>query len=98
MLAASDPEAAEGLLLLSSPLHPPRRPTELRTAHFSKLSVRAVFVHGSSDPFGTLEEMRSAIALIPAATTLVEIEGAGHDLKGSKTAARALEAFLQMKL
>src|SRR5207249_8307694 len=85
MLAGSDPEAAEGLLLLSYPLHPPRRPAELRTAHFSKLSVPAVFVHGSRDPFGTLEEMRSAIALIPAATTLVEIEGAGHDLKGSKT-------------
>src|SRR5580704_13239051 len=32
MLAASDPPAAAGLLLLSYPLHPPRRPAELRTS------------------------------------------------------------------
>jgi uncharacterized protein len=98
MLAAADPGVAEGLLLLSYPLHPPRRPTELRTAHFPKLSVPAVFVHGARDPFGTLEEMRAAIALIPASTMLVEIEGAGHDLKSAKTPARAREAFLRMKL
>jgi len=95
MLAASDPGAAEGLLLLSYPLHPPRRPTELRTAHFPKLATKVVFVHGSRDPFGTLEEMRSALALIPAVTALVEIEGAGHDLKRGETPARALEAFLK---
>jgi predicted alpha/beta-hydrolase family hydrolase len=98
MLAASDSGVAAGLLLLSYPLHPPRRPTELRTAHFPKLSIPAVFVHGSRDPFGTLEEMRPAMALIPAATMLVEIEGAGHDLKNAKTPALALEAFLRMKL
>src|SRR6266567_2078010 len=98
MLAASDSGVAAGLLLLSYPLHPPRCPAELRTAHFPKLSVPAVFVHGSRDPFGTLEEMRSAIALIPAATVLVEIAGAGHDLRGAKTPARVLEAFLRMKL
>jgi predicted alpha/beta-hydrolase family hydrolase len=96
MLAASDPGAAEGLLLLSYPLHPPRRPTELRTAHFPKLTTPAVFVHGSRDPFGTPDEMREALALIPAITTLVEIESAGHDLKSGKTPVRALEAFLKM--
>jgi predicted alpha/beta-hydrolase family hydrolase len=93
MLAASDPGAAEGLLLLSYPLHPPRKPAELRTAHFPKLSIPAVFVHGSRDPFGTLEEMRQALALIPAMTELVEMERAGHDLRSAKAPARALEAF-----
>ena len=37
MLAAADPGVTEALLLLSYPLHPPRKPTELRTAHFPKL-------------------------------------------------------------
>ena len=95
MLAASDRTVADGLLLLSYPLHPPRRPTQLRTAHFPELATTAVFVHGSRDPFGTLEEMRSALALIPAQTTLVEIEGAGHDLKSAKVPALALEALLK---
>ena len=94
MLAAADPGAAEGLLLLSYPLHPPRRPGELRTAHFPKLAVPAVFVHGSRDPFATTEEMREALALIPGPSELVEIEGAGHDLKSSQTPQRALGAFL----
>jgi uncharacterized protein len=97
MLAAANPAAAEGLLLLSYPLHPPRKPIELRTAHFPKLPAPAVFAHGSRDPFGTLEEMRSALALIPAPTTLLEIEGAGHDLKRAgapQTIVKHFRAFM----
>lgn len=65
MLAAADSAVADGLLLLSYPLHPPRKPAQMRTGHFPQLSTPAVFVHGSRDPFGTLEEMRAALALIP---------------------------------
>ncbi len=81
MLAAADPALVDGLLLFSYPLHPPRKPSEARIAHFPKLRTRALFVHGSRDPFGTLEEMDSALKLIPAATSLLPMEGAGHDLK-----------------
>jgi predicted alpha/beta-hydrolase family hydrolase len=94
MLAADDPGAARGLLLLSYPLHPPRRPAERRTTHFPALSTPALFVHGSRDPFGTLDEMRIALALIPAPTALAEVEGAGHDLKRAGVAAAALKHFL----
>ena len=93
MLAAEDPAAADGLLLLSYPLHPPRRVEQMRTAHFPKLAIPAVFVHGSRDPFGTLDEMRSALALIPAPTMLVAIEGAGHDLKRAGAAENIVEHF-----
>jgi predicted alpha/beta-hydrolase family hydrolase len=81
MLAADEPDLARGLLLLSYPLHPPRRPTSLRTEHFSRLIVPSVFVHGTADPFGSPEELRAAMALIPAATTPIIVDGAGHDLK-----------------
>lgn len=84
MLAADEPGIAAGLLLLSYPLHPPRRPEQLRTAHWLKLSTPAMFVHGSRDPFATLEEMKSAMALLPARHTLLEIDGAGHELLGRK--------------
>ena len=80
MLVAEEPQLVEGLLLLSYPLHPPRKPEQLRTAHFPKITAPAVFVHGSRDPFGSLEEMRSALLFIPGRTTLLEIEGAGHEL------------------
>jgi predicted alpha/beta-hydrolase family hydrolase len=94
MLAAAEPGVAEALLLLSYPLHPPRKPAELRTAHFPKLVTPALFVHGSRDGFGTIDEMRRALALIPAPVELVAVEGAGHDLKAGGAAALAVKHFL----
>ena len=81
MLAAEEPELTERLLLLSYPLHPPGKPTQLRTAHFPNLRTSAVFVHGTADPFGSVPELQSALTLIPAPTKLLPIERAGHDLK-----------------
>jgi hypothetical protein len=75
---------AEALLLLSYPLHPPKKPEELRTAHFPRLETPAMFVMGSRDGFGSVEEMTAAVRLIPARTELVVIEGAGHELMTKK--------------
>jgi predicted alpha/beta-hydrolase family hydrolase len=85
MLASEEPELADGLLLLSYPLHPPRKPNQLRTGHFPHLTTPAFFVHGTRDPFGTTDEMNSALALIPGAHAMLEVGGAGHDLLGKKT-------------
>jgi uncharacterized protein len=97
MLAADQPQLVAGLLLLSYPLHPPRKPAELRTAHFPQLKTPSLFVHGGRDPFGSQDEMKAALALIPAQTMLLEIEGAGHELLGKKTEenlpARIVQAF-----
>jgi predicted alpha/beta-hydrolase family hydrolase len=84
ILAAEQPDLVPGLLLLSYPLHPPRKPAELRTAHFPQLKTPALFVHGSRDPFGSHQELRAALALLPGQSRLLEIEGAGHDLLGKK--------------
>jgi uncharacterized protein len=84
ILAAENPGLAAGLILFSYPLHPPRKPTQLRTEHFPRLTVPALFVHGSRDPFGLPAEMESALKLIPASTTLLSVEGGGHDLLPKK--------------
>jgi len=81
MLGAERPRAADALLLLSYPLHPPKKPEQKRTAHFPDLRTPALFVHGTADGFGSPEELREAMALIPARTDLLVVEGAGHDLK-----------------
>jgi uncharacterized protein len=70
----------DGLLLLSYPLHPPRKPEQLRVKHLPELRVPALFVHGTRDPFGSIEEMEAAIALIPVKTELLRVDGTGHDL------------------
>lgn len=80
MLCAEEPEAAEALLLLSYPLHPPRRPEQQRTQHLPDLHTPTLFVSGTRDPFGSIEELQRAIKMIPASTKLLPIEGAGHDL------------------
>jgi uncharacterized protein len=85
MLAADEPDGrVRGLLLFSYPLHPPGRPERLRTEHFPRLSVPCLFVQGTADPFGGPAELRAAIAAIPAAAELIEIAGAGHDLRGGR--------------
>jgi predicted alpha/beta-hydrolase family hydrolase len=80
MLCAEEVDLVDELLLFSYPLHPPRKPTQLRIQHLPKLRTPALFVHGTRDPFGSLEEMESALKLIPAKTMLLPVEGAGHDL------------------
>jgi uncharacterized protein len=103
MVAAEQPELVSGLLLSSYPLHPPGNAARLRTEHFPKLKVPALFVQGTRDPFGTIEEIEAARRRIPAKNQIVVVEGVGHDLGFTKKispAARALpkeiaEKFLQ---
>ena len=84
MLAADKPGLVDYLLLLSYPLHPPQRPDELRTAHFPRLQTPALFVHGTRDGFGSIDELASALKLIPARTELLPVTGAGHELLSKK--------------
>jgi predicted alpha/beta-hydrolase family hydrolase len=103
MLCAAEPDLVSGLLLLSYPLHPPRKPEQLRVQHLPNLRTPSLFVHGTRDPFGSVEEMTKALQLIPAKTELMKVEGAGHDVgfKGKteqkelpgKIALRTLEFF-----
>jgi uncharacterized protein len=83
-MAVADGLAVEALTLFSYPLHPPGKPERARTEHLPHIAAPTVFTHGTADPFGTLDELRGAVALISAPTTIVEITGARHDL-GSKT-------------
>ena len=82
--AVADGLAVEVLTLFSYPLHPPGKPERARTEHLPRITVPTVFTHGTSDPFGTIDEIRSAAALIAGPTEVVEVTGARHDL-GSKT-------------
>ena len=101
ILAADQPGLADAILLLSYPLHPPGRAAQLRTAHFGNLRTPMLFVHGSADPFGSLDELESARGLIPARTALLAVDGAGHDLlrgrrrAGAEVAEQIATAFLE---
>ncbi|MDH6243889.1 alpha/beta family hydrolase [Mycobacterium sp. OTB74] len=83
MVAADGADLAV-LTLFSYPLHPPGKPERARTAHLSAITSPTVFTHGTADPFGTIDELRAAAALIDGPAEIVEITGARHDLN-SKT-------------
>lgn len=102
MLASSEPGLVTGLMLLSYPLHPPGRPTQLRTAHFPQLHTPSLFVSGTKDPFGSIEELRKGLELIPATVTLIPVPGAGHSLLTRANRVElpklVVEAFIRMFL
>jgi uncharacterized protein len=99
ILCADEPELVSGLLILSYPLHPPRKPDQLRLQHLPNLRTPCLFVHGARDPFGSVEEMKKALQLVPAKNEFLAVEGAGHDLgfkgknKPADLPARILAAF-----
>ena len=79
ILVAEDPTLVSGLLLQSYPLHPPGKPKDMRTAHLPAIRVPTLFVHGTTDPFATPDELTAARKLVPARTSALEVNG-GHDL------------------
>jgi predicted alpha/beta-hydrolase family hydrolase len=102
-MVASEKGAAGGagpdvLTLFSYPLHPPGKPERARTAHLPRITVPTVFTHGSADPFGTLDELTAAAALVGGPTELVAITGARHDLgsKALNVPALAVDAALRL--
>jgi uncharacterized protein len=95
MLAAENTALLDGLFLLSYPLHPPRKGDQLRTAHFPAVRTPALFVQGTRDPFGSPDEIRSALELIPGRKQLLLLDRAGHELTnyGSNLVEKMTTAF-----
>jgi predicted alpha/beta-hydrolase family hydrolase len=84
VVVAEQAAAVTALTLFSYPLHPPGKPERARTEHLPGIVVPTVFTHGTADPFGTIDELTAAAALVSGPTALVVVTGARHDL-GSKT-------------
>lgn len=56
IIMAQTPDAAEGLVCLGYPFHPPGRPENLRVAHLMDLTKPTLICQGERDPFGTRKE------------------------------------------
>jgi hypothetical protein len=95
ILAAAESGLVDGLLLLSYPLHPPKKPEQVRTDHFPNLRTPALFVHGSRDGFGSIEELTSALKLIPARTEQMLVRGAGHELVSARTVENVITTVVE---
>ncbi|MGA1262156.1 MAG: alpha/beta family hydrolase, partial [Ilumatobacteraceae bacterium] len=71
-----------GVVCVGYPLHPPRKPTQLRVAHLPFLDTPSLFISGTHDDFGTPDELREHLGTVRGATTLLFIDKARHDLRG----------------
>jgi predicted alpha/beta-hydrolase family hydrolase len=84
-MAASDvqdPLHVAGVVCIGYPLHPPKKPEQLRTEHLPRLDVKTLFISGTRDEFGTPEELAVAFALLPSSPAVQFIDGGRHELKG----------------
>jgi hypothetical protein len=90
-MAVAEGLGARALVLVSYPLHPPGKPTQLRTAHFPELQIPCLFVSGRRDAFATPAELERETAAIPGPVTLAFIEG-DHGLRKGEAEAAAIVA------
>lgn len=82
-MAVAEGLAADALVLISYPLHPPGRPDRLRTEHFPALEVPCLFVSGTRDAFGSVSEFEKATSAIPGPVTFEWVEGKDHAIRGA---------------
>ena len=80
------------LVCICYPLHPPKQPEKLRTEHLPRINVRTLFISGTRDEFGTVEELKNATATIGGAVTHEWIQDARHDLKNREAEVAELVA------
>lgn len=102
----ADDLAADALVCLGYPFHPPRQPTRLRTAHLAGLRTPTLIVQGERDAFGTRDEV-AAYSLSPVIRLHWSTDGdhsfeprrrSGRDAAANlREAAEAVLAFLRSR-
>jgi uncharacterized protein len=75
-----DPLEVAGLILVSYPLHPPKKPENLRTEHLSRVNVPTLCISGTKDTFGTPQELTQAFSVIEQYVTRHWIDNGRHEL------------------
>ena len=92
-MAVAEGLPAAALVLMSYPLHPPGKPEKLRIDHFPQITVPCLFVGGTTDPFGTPEELEHHTATIAGPVTHEWVTG-GHSPKGHAAIAATIADWL----
>jgi hypothetical protein len=87
-MMAAEGFAADGLLLLAYPLHPPRQPARLRDAHLPAVTMPTLCINGTRDEFCTKALMVEVVARLPETFRMHWIEGADHSFHVLKSSGR----------
>jgi uncharacterized protein len=89
--------AADGLLFLGYPLHPPGKPETLRDRHLPEVGVPMLFLQGTRDAFARWDLLEGVIARLGGKATLHRLEDADHSFRvprrTGRTPAEVAEEF-----
>ncbi|HEV2178770.1 MAG TPA: alpha/beta family hydrolase [Gemmatimonadaceae bacterium] len=94
-MLAAEGFAADGLLLLAYPLHPPGKPNQLRDAHLPKITMPVCCFCGTRDPFVTRAIMQRVLEKVTAPWEMHWVEGADHSFHVLKSSGRTDAEVLQ---
>jgi len=91
----ADPLLVAGLVLVSYPLHPPKKPDTLRIEHLPRVSVPTLCISGTKDNFGSQEELESAFSVVPGVVTWSWVDNGRHELaKADADVAQRIAAWV----
>lgn len=76
--------AADGLVFLGYPLHPPGRHDQLRDKHLAQIQVPMLFLQGSRDDFARWDLIEDVTGRLGPLATLVRLEAADHSYRVPK--------------
>lgn len=85
--AVAEGAQADALALFAYPLHPPGNPAKMRTEHLPALKLPTLFVSGTSDGFGSPDEIKAAAKLVKGAKVHF-LDGADHGFAVKKASGR----------
>jgi predicted alpha/beta-hydrolase family hydrolase len=84
------------LVLMSYPLHPPKKPENLRTEHLPRINVPTLCISGTKDNFGSPEELERAFSVVPARVQWHWVQDGRHELaKADAEIAATVLRFIQ---
>ena len=87
-MAVADEEdslVVAGLVLVSYPLYPPKKPDTLRIEHLPRISVPTLCISGTKDNFGTPQELEGSFAVVPGVVTWSWVDNGRHELAKADT-------------
>jgi predicted alpha/beta-hydrolase family hydrolase len=74
-----------GLIFFGYPLHPPGKPEQRRDKHLAAIDVQMLFLSGTTDPFGSPDELRELMKALPLAA-LELFDGGDHSIVAGRRA------------
>jgi predicted alpha/beta-hydrolase family hydrolase len=87
-MLAAEGFAADGLLLLAYPLHPPGQLDKLRDAHLPSITMPVLCFNGTRDTFCNERLMARALKSVKAKWTMHWLDGADHGFHVLKSSGR----------